>query len=90
MPAAGKPPTDEAAPPDVGQGSAPLFWAQVAGNAGLLLAVVPITRELGPTGRGTLAFITVTAIVSATLARLGVTEATTVFCARRPHLRPRC
>ena len=88
MPAAGKPPTDEAAPPDVGQGSAPLFWAQVAGNAGLLLAVVPITRELGPTGRGTLAFITVTAIVSATLARLGVTEATTVFCARRPHLRP--
>jgi O-antigen/teichoic acid export membrane protein len=72
----------------VARGSAPLFWAQVLGNAGLLAAVVPITRELGPTGRGTLAFITVTAIVAATLARFGVTEATTVFCAQRPRLRP--
>ena len=89
MPAADKPPAEEAAPPgEMGRGSAPLLWAQVAGNAGLLLAVVPITRELGPTGRGTLAFITVTAIVSATLARFGVTEATTVFCAQRPRLRP--
>lgn len=89
MPAADKPPTEGAAPPaEVGRGSAPLFWAQVAGNAGLLVAVVPITRELGPTGRGTLAFITVTAIVAATLARFGVTEATTVFCAQRPRLRP--
>jgi O-antigen/teichoic acid export membrane protein len=89
LPAAGKPPADRAAPEaEVARGSAPLFWAQVAGNAGLLVAVVPITRELGPTGRGTLAFITVTAIVSATLARFGVTEATTVFCAQRPRLRP--
>ena len=81
-------------PPDaddgdsIGRGSAPLFWAQVVGNAGLLVAVVPIARELGPTGRGTVAFITVTAIIAATLARLGVTEATTVFCARRPAQRP--
>ena len=72
----------------IGRGSAPLFWAQVVGNAGLLVAVVPIARELGPTGRGTVAFITVTAIIAATLARLGVTEATTVFCARRPAQRP--
>src|SRR5919112_4490027 len=72
----------------IGRGSAPLFWAQVVGNAGLLVAVVPIARELGPTGRGTVAFITVTAIIAATLARLGVTEATTVFCARRPAERP--
>ena len=89
MPPADKPPAEGAAPPaGVGRSSAPLFWAQVAGNAGLLVAVVPIARELGPTGRGTLAFITVTAIVSATVARLGVTEATTVFCAQRPRLRP--
>ena len=89
MPAADKPPAEGAAPTaEVGRGSAPLLWAQVAGNAGLLVAVVPIARELGPTGRGTLAFITVTAIVSATLARLGVTEATTVFCAQRTLLRP--
>src|SRR5688572_6374350 len=72
----------------IGRGSSPLFWAQVIGNAGLLVAVVPIARELGPTGRGTVAFITVTAIIAATLARLGVTEATTVFCARRPAQRP--
>jgi O-antigen/teichoic acid export membrane protein len=72
----------------IASGSAPLFWAQVIGNAGLLMAVVPIARELGPTGRGTVAFITVTAINAATLARLGVTEATTVFCARRPAQRP--
>lgn len=72
----------------IASGSAPLFWAQVVGNAGLLVAVVPIARELGPTGRGTVAFITVTAIIAATLARLGVTEATTVFCARRPRERP--
>ena len=72
----------------VGRGSAPLLWAQVLGNAGLFVAIVPITRELGPSGRGTLAFITVTAIVCATLARFGVTEATTVRCAQDPHLRP--
>jgi O-antigen/teichoic acid export membrane protein len=72
----------------IARGSAPLFWAQVIGNAGLLVAVVPIARELGPTGRGTVAFITVTAIIAATVARLGVTEATTVFSARRPALRP--
>jgi O-antigen/teichoic acid export membrane protein len=74
--------------PGVAHGSAPLFWAQVAGNAGLFVALVPITRELGPAGRGTLAFVTVTAIVAATLSRLGVTEATTVFAAQRPARRP--
>ena len=78
----------EPAPPDVGAGSAPLFWAQIVGNAGLFAALVPITRALGPTGRGTVAFITVTAIVSATLARFGITEATTVFVAQRPRARP--
>src|ERR1044072_2160537 len=72
----------------VARGSAPLLWAQVLGNAGLFAAIVPVTRELGPTGRGTLAFITVSAIVCATLARFGVTEATTVRCAQAPQLRP--
>ena len=79
-----------AAPPadSVARSSAPLLWAQVLGNAGLFAAIVPIARALGPTGRGTLAFITVTAIVGATLARVGVTEATTVRCAQHPRLRP--
>ncbi|UGS34997.1 lipopolysaccharide biosynthesis protein [Capillimicrobium parvum] len=75
--------------PTVARGSAPLFWAQVGGNLGLLAALVPITRSLGPEGRGTVAFVTVTAIVSATLARLGVTEAMTVFAAQRPLERSR-
>jgi O-antigen/teichoic acid export membrane protein len=81
-------PADADGGDSIARGSAPLFWAQVVGNGGLLVAVVPIARELGPTGRGTVAFITVTAIIAATLARLGVTEATTVFCARRPAQRP--
>jgi O-antigen/teichoic acid export membrane protein len=80
--------TSPSGPDSVARGSAPLLWAQVLGNAGLFAAIVPITRELGPTGRGTLAFITVTAIVGATLARFGVTEATTVSCAQEPRLRP--
>jgi O-antigen/teichoic acid export membrane protein len=85
LPATGGEPPARA--PSVARGSAPLFWAQVAGNAGLFAALVPITRELGPAGRGTLAFVTVTAIVSATVSRLGVTEATTVFAAQRPRQR---
>jgi O-antigen/teichoic acid export membrane protein len=83
LPAAAPPPADS-----VARSSAPLLWAQVLGNAGLFAAIIPITRALGPTGRGTLAFITVTAIVGATLARVGVTEATTVRCAQEPRLRP--
>jgi O-antigen/teichoic acid export membrane protein len=64
------------------------LWAQVLGNAGLFAGVVLLARALGPAGRGTLAFLTMTAIVSATVARLGVTEATTVYCAQRRPLRP--
>lgn len=83
-----EPQTHDGAPESLARGSAPLFWAQIIGNVGLFAALVPITRALGPTGRGTVAFITVTAIVSATLARVGVTEATTVFAAQRPRQRP--
>jgi O-antigen/teichoic acid export membrane protein len=68
-------------------GSALLFWAKIAGNAGFFVAVLILARALGPTGRGTIAFITVTALVAAKIAGLGVGEATTVFVARRPELR---
>jgi O-antigen/teichoic acid export membrane protein len=71
----------------VARGSAPLFWAQVAGNAGLFTGIVAITRALGPAGRGTIAFLTVTSMVMAQLARFGITEATTVFAAQRPDRR---
>jgi O-antigen/teichoic acid export membrane protein len=75
------------APETIAGGSAPLLWAQIAGNAGLFVGVALISRALGPEGRGTVAFITVTAIVSGTVARFGVTDATTVFCAQRPRVR---
>jgi O-antigen/teichoic acid export membrane protein len=68
-------------------GSALLFWSKIAGNAGFFVAVLILARALGPTGRGTIAFITVTALVAARVASLGVGEATTVFVARRPALR---
>lgn len=70
------------------RGPAMLFWAQVLGNAGLFVALVVIARALGPVGRGTIAFIAVTAILSARVTRLGVSEATIVFGAQRPQLRP--
>jgi O-antigen/teichoic acid export membrane protein len=52
------------------------------------VALVLVTRALGPSGRGTIAFITVAAILLARIARLGVSEATTVFTAQRPAARP--
>jgi O-antigen/teichoic acid export membrane protein len=70
------------------RGTALLFWAQILGNAGLFVALLLITRALGPTGRGTVAFITVAALITAWVARLGVTEATVVFAAQRPSARP--
>src|SRR5438046_10406507 len=65
-----------------------LFWAQIVGNSGLFVGLLLVTRALGPTGRGTVAFLTVTALITAWIARLGVTEATVVFAARRPAERP--
>jgi len=73
---------------DVARGSAALFWAQVAGNAGLFAAIVLITRALGASGRGAVAFVTVASVAAAAVARVGVGEATTIFAARRPELRP--
>jgi O-antigen/teichoic acid export membrane protein len=67
----------------VAGGSALLFWSKVMGNAGYFVAVLMLARALGPTGRGTIAFITVTALVVARVAAFGVTEATIVFSARR-------
>ena len=52
------------------------------------MALVVIARALGPGGRGTIAFIAVTAILSARVTRLGVSDAAVVFAAQRPHLRP--
>jgi O-antigen/teichoic acid export membrane protein len=71
----------------VARGTALLFWSKVAGNMGFFVAVLILARALGPTGRGTIAFITVTALVAAQVASLGIGEATTVFVSRRPEAR---
>lgn len=71
----------------VAGGSALLFWAKVAGNGGFFVAVLILARALGPSGRGTIAFVTVSALVVARVAGLGVGEATTVFAASRPGIR---
>jgi O-antigen/teichoic acid export membrane protein len=68
-------------------GSALLFWSKLAGNAGFFAAVLILARALGPTGRGTIAFITVTALVAARVASMGIGEATAVFVAKRPERR---
>jgi O-antigen/teichoic acid export membrane protein len=69
-------------------GSANLFWAKIGGNGGYFVAVLILARGLGPAGRGTVAFITVTALVVAHMAGLGVGEATTVLSARDRARRP--
>jgi O-antigen/teichoic acid export membrane protein len=71
----------------VAGGSAQLFWAKIAGNAGFFVAVLILARALGPSGRGTIAFITVTALIAARVSGLGIEEATSVFVARRPEAR---
>jgi O-antigen/teichoic acid export membrane protein len=78
----------QSAEPASNRGPALLFWAQIVGNSGLFVGMLLVTRALGPSGRGTVAFLTVTALITAWIARLGVTEATVVFAARRPRDRP--
>jgi O-antigen/teichoic acid export membrane protein len=64
-----------------------LFWARAAGSAGFFTAVLILARSLGPTGRGTIAFITVSALVIARLAGFGMGAATTVLASRRMEAR---
>jgi O-antigen/teichoic acid export membrane protein len=86
--ASSKPTAARHSPDPLAGGSAQLFWAKIAGNGGYFVAVLFVARGLGPAGRGTVAFITVTALVVARVAGLGVGESTTVLAARRRSLRP--
>jgi O-antigen/teichoic acid export membrane protein len=67
--------------------TARLLSAQVVANTGYFVAVLLLARALNPAGRGTVAFITVTALVTARIASFGLTEATKVFAAKRPGVR---
>ena len=85
---AGKPEAAARGLDPLASGSANLFWAKIGGNGGYFVAVLIVARGLGPAGRGTVAFITVTALVVAHVAGFGVGEATTVLSARHPERRP--
>src|SRR5437879_6573699 len=56
-------------------GSALMLWAQIASASGLFVAVLVLARGLGPEGRGTMAFISVAALVIGRVARIGAGEA---------------
>jgi O-antigen/teichoic acid export membrane protein/glycosyltransferase involved in cell wall biosynthesis len=68
-------------------GSALLFWAQLASATGFFIAVLLLARGLGPDGRGTMAFISVAALIIGRIARLGVAEAAAILAAQRRSTR---
>ena len=70
------------------RGTIVVFAAQVIGNAGYLVAVLIIARGLGPDGRGTIAFVVVSALILSRVAAFGLTDGTLVFASQRPAMRP--
>jgi O-antigen/teichoic acid export membrane protein len=72
----------------VTRGSLVQFIAQIVANAGFFAAVLMVARGLGPEGRGTIAFVIVSALILSRVADFGIDRATLVFASRRPELRP--
>jgi O-antigen/teichoic acid export membrane protein len=68
----------------VAQGSVLLFASSVVRAAGFFIAALLLARGLGPAGRGSFAFVTVSALLVGRIAKIGVGEATSVFAAQRP------
>jgi O-antigen/teichoic acid export membrane protein len=81
--------TPVADPQSISGGASGWFIYQIGANAALFLGVLIIARALGPMGRGSVAFLTVSAQIVGYLAPIGVSEATLVFAANRPDQRPR-
>jgi O-antigen/teichoic acid export membrane protein len=75
------------APVSVAQGSVLLFSSSIVRAAGFFVAALLLARGLGPAGRGSVAFVTVTALIVGRIAKVGVGEATSVFAAQRPAAR---
>lgn len=77
---------EESSGPDPGRTVFPestrLFLAQIVGNAGFFVAVLLLARLLGPSGRGTVAFVTVSCLVLARVSSVGIPEASTYLGAR--------
>lgn len=68
-------------------GSVLFFASSIVGATGFFVAALLLARALGPAGRGSVAFITVTALVTARAAKLGLGQATSVLAAQRPGAR---
>jgi O-antigen/teichoic acid export membrane protein len=64
-----------------------VLGAQVAANTGWFVAVLLLARGLQPAGRGTVAFVTVAALLTPRLAMVGAGEAAKVLAATRPGVR---
>jgi O-antigen/teichoic acid export membrane protein len=76
-----------AEPASLAGNSLRLLLAQVTGNGGWFVSVVVLARALDPSGRGTVAFVTVTALLTSRVAAVGSAEAGKVLAASRPGLR---
>ncbi len=74
-------------PISVAQSSFLIFGSSVVGAGGFFVASLVLARSLGPSGRGTVAFMTVTALLTARIVKLGLGQATVVLAARRPEAR---
>jgi O-antigen/teichoic acid export membrane protein len=74
-------------PVSVARGSILFFASNVAGAAGFFVVSLLLARLLGPSGRGTVAFVTVSALLTAHVVKLGLGQATLVIAARRPAVR---
>ena len=66
-----------------------VLGGKLAANIGYFVGVSIVARSLGPSGRGTVAFVTVTALLVASIASLGVGAAAKVFIPQRPEVRGR-
>ncbi|HWM10369.1 MAG TPA: oligosaccharide flippase family protein [Solirubrobacteraceae bacterium] len=74
-------------PVSVARGSVLFFASSIVGSAGFFVAALLLARGLGPAGRGSVAFITVTALVTSRIAKAGLGQATSVLAAQRPGAR---
>lgn len=81
------PPRDEPAR-SLAASSGLILAGRLVANLGFFVAVLVLARTLGPEGRGTLAFLTVTTLVVGAMVGFGVSTANSVFVPQRPAQRP--
>lgn len=73
--------------PSVAAGSAFYFLAQIVANGGYFFAVLLLARGLGRADRGTVAFVTISALVMSRVTGFGISDAGAYFASRHKELR---